>query len=89
MVQRQYRHEYPNGWGPGPSHNQNQILGFSEAENPSPNHIIHEASVAIPEDGYTGLDPGHAWVEANDNAGGGEVQRTPSKNPLMADHNLT
>ena len=35
----------------------------------------------------TGINPGYAWISANDEAGVGQVWRTPPKNPLIVDRN--
>ena len=72
---------------PGPSQNQHRIVGPREAETLQRHQIPHVASETISGDGYTGARPGRTWIGANEDAGRGEVWRTPSKNPLMADHN--
>ena len=87
---QQYQHQdqYRDpSWGPI-RRNQNQN-GFRDAEAPVPNQYIHESSGTILGDGSTGIDPGMAWIGANDKTGGGKVWRTPSKIPLIVDSNLT
>ena len=51
--------------------------------------IIHESFGIVVEDRSTGFNPGNAWIDASKNTGGGKVRRTPTKNPSMADCNLT
>ena len=52
-------------------------------------NIARESLGMIQEDRPTGIHPGHAWIGPNFNTGVGEVWRTPSKNPMMIDCNLT
>ena len=68
----------------GPSRNRRRN-GPRKAEYPYTNQDTHELSGAVPHDRSSGVDPGMARNDARNNPGGGEVWRTPSKNPLMAD----
>ena len=72
----------------GPSQYQH-INRFSGTEPQNSSHNIHESNGTIGEDSSTGIHPGHAQIGANFGTGVGEVWRTPSKNPLMVDRNLT
>jgi hypothetical protein len=67
--QYQYEHQ-ETSWAPGPSRIQNPIE-FREAEILQPKQNPLESSLTISEDGYTRLDPGHVWIEASNNTGGG------------------
>ena len=53
------------------------------------NHYRHASSGTIEEDRSTGINPGYGWISANKEAGVGQVWRTPPKNPLIVDRNLT
>ena len=86
--QHQLEYQYCRLPSSGPSRNQNRI-GSREAEALYRNQLIHESSGMVLEDRSTGVDPGYARIGANDKTGGGEVWRTPSKNALTVDHNLT
>ena len=61
------------GWAPDPRQIQHQILGFREAETLTNHHKIQVSSETISGDGYTGAHPGHTWIGANEETGGGEV----------------
>ena len=84
--QSQYYQEAPSSAGP----RQNQRKRFRKAE-PSHNNQSHESPGTMAEDRSTGVDTGHAWIGANnsDDAGMGKVWRTPTKNPLIVDQDLT
>ena len=63
---------------------------FRQAEAPLPHYqVTHGSSRTVAEDWSFGINPGHAWIGTNDNPGNGTVWRTPSKNPLIVDRNLT
>ena len=66
----------------GPSPSRNQRKRFRKAESPYPNQSLHESSGTVGEDRSTGVDPGHARINANDDAGVSKVWRTPSENPF-------
>ena len=76
------RHQAP---GAGPSRFQRR---FHQAGSPHNNHFIHASSGTI-ENRSTSINPGYARISANDEAGVGQVWRTPPKNPLIVDRNLT
>jgi hypothetical protein len=61
---------------------------FRKAEPPKPYHRTHESSGAVFYDRSAGAYPGMARFDAN-NPGIGQVWRTPSKNLLLTDCNLT
>ena len=61
---------------------------FRKAE-PQPNHKEYESFGAVSFDHSTGVNPGMARNDASNNPKRGKVWRTPSKNPFMADSNLT
>ena len=52
------------------------------------NHVTHASSGTI-EDRSTGINPGYARIRANEEARVGRVWRTPPKNLLIVDRNLT
>ena len=89
----------PYGWPfwAGPmlvyQHHQDQynqhINRYSGTESQYAYQYKHESIGTIGEDRSTGIHPGHARIDANFDTGVGEVWRTPSKNPLMVDRNLT
>ena len=72
----------------GPSRNQRKR--FRKAE-PTHNNHSYESPGMMAEDHSAGVDTGHAWIGTNnaDDARIGKVWRTPTKNPLIVDHNLT
>ena len=74
----------------GPSRNQRKLERFRKAE-PSHNNHSYKSPGTMAEDCSTGADTGHAWIGANnsDDAGIGKVWRTPTKNPLIVDQDLT
>ena len=85
---QQYQHHQYRERSSGPSRNQNRN-GYHKAETLYRNHIVHESSRTVLHDGSTGFDLGHPRIDANNKTGKGKVWRTPSKNPLMIDRNLT
>ena len=68
----------------------NQRKRFRKAE-PTHCNQYDESPGTMAEDRSTGVDTGHAWIGTNnaDDARIGKVWRTPTKNPLVVDHNLT
>ena len=84
QIQHQYYHRAPTS---GPRRNQRG--GFREAEPLHPNQFLYESSRTVADGRSTGIDPGNAWINSNDNPRVRKVWRTPSKNPLFVDHNLT
>ena len=60
-----------------------------KAEARYPIQLRHESTGTVLNDLSTGVDPGNAMIDASINPGIGQVRRTPSKNPMMADCNLT
>ena len=75
---------------PSSRRSRNQRKKWSrKTEHPLPNQVKHESSGAVFYNRSTGVDPGDAQIDASNNPGTGKVWRTPSKNPLMADCNLT
>ena len=81
------QHYQSLNWGPRPSRNQHQR--FRQAETPVHHQITHGSSRTDAEDRSFGINSGHAWIGADDRPGIGMVWRTPSKNPLIVDCNLT
>ena len=73
----------------GPSRNQRKR--FRKAEPSHNDNQYYESPGTMAEDRSTGVDTGHAWIGANNtnDARIGKVWRTPTKNPLIVDHNLT
>ena len=72
---QQYRFFQQHIWGRDSSQNRNRT-GFRNVGTPYSNHFIHTSisSTTISRDGYIGLYPGMAWIEASDNTrGGGQV----------------
>ena len=69
--------------------NRQKTKGSRKAGHPYRNHNKHESSGTVFYDHSTGIDPGHAQIDANNHPGIGKVWRTPPKNPLMTDCNLT
>ena len=70
----------------GPRRNQRQRHQAGPRYN---SRTIHESYGTVVENRSTGIDPGRAWIDANKNTGDGKVWRTPSKNPLKSDCDLT
>ena len=62
--------------------------GSRKAESLS-NPNVHESTGTVFNDLSTGVDPGNAMIDASINPGIRKVWRTPSRNPLMANCNLT
>ena len=63
---------------------------FRQAEAPLPRYQkIHGSIRTVAEDWSFGIDSGRAWIGTDENPGTGTVWRTPSKNPLIVDRNLT
>ena len=62
---------------------------FRKAEPQYKNHTTHESSGTVKVDRSTGTNSGNAWIGTSNNTRAGKVWRTPSKNPLMTDHNVT
>ena len=63
---------------------------FCQAESPlRRNQNTHGSTGPVAEDWSFGIDSGHAWIGTDENPGTGTVRRTPSKNPLIVDRNLT
>jgi hypothetical protein len=83
-----HHHQYQAPSSAGPSRNQ-RSKGSRKAEALYHYSFIHESSATITGDRSTGIHPGYARIGANDNTGAEKVRRTPSRNPLMADHNST
>ena len=55
-----------------------------------PKPILHDSFGTVPNNRRsTGVDPGMARNDANNNSRSGMVWKTPSKNPFMTDCNLT
>ena len=73
----------------GPQRRNRNKQGLHEAEASKPNQFTHESSETVSYDGSIGIDLGHAWINANNETGKGKVWRTPSKNSLTIDRNLT
>ena len=63
--------------------------GSRKAESQQTNRVTHESTGTVFNDLSTGVDPGNDMIDASINPGIGQVWKTPSKNPLMADCNLT
>ena len=61
---------------------------FHRAEAPKHNHKPGSSRI-VTEDWSFGIDSGHTWIGADESPGIGMVWRTPSKNPLIVDRNLT
>ena len=80
-----YQHDQSPSSGP----HWNQQQRFHQAEAQLPNQNTHGPSRTVAEDRSFGIDSGHAWIGADDRPGIGTVWRTPSKNPLIVDCNLT
>ena len=72
IQQNHYQHQASSS---GPSWNQRRR--FRQAEVRYANHNIHASSGTNEEDRSTGINPGHARINADDEAGGGKVWRTP------------
>ena len=72
----------------GPHRNQPR-KGPQMAEAPYRYNLAHESPGTIAGDRSTGINPGYAQIGANGNTRAGKVWRTPSRTPLMADHNST
>ena len=85
---QQYQQDQYQERSSGPSRNQNRN-GHHKAETLYSNHLAHESSGTVLHDGFTGFNLGNPRIDANDRSGKGKVWRTPSKNPLMIDRNLT
>ena len=83
MAPNQQLHDQYRPPRTGPSRNRRRN-GPRKTEHPYENHK-HESSGAVPHDRSTGVNPGMARNDATNNTRRGEVWRTPSKNPLMAD----
>ena len=84
-IDQQHRSQY-RAPSSGPRRNQRR-KGFSEAEAQDFFNRLHESSRTIAGDRSTGIHPGYAQIGANNNTGAEKVWKTPSRNPLMADHN--
>jgi hypothetical protein len=84
---QQHQHQY-RAPSSGPCRNQ-RSKGSRKAEAQFLFHISHESSGTIAGDRSTSIHPGYARIGANNNTGAQKVWRTPSRNPLMADHNST
>ena len=74
-----------HGWGLCPSRNTHHCKGFRQEGTLYQNKTFYESSETIFKNGYTGLDPGMAWINTNDTRVG-KVYRTPSRNPLALMH---
>jgi len=67
----------------------------SQGGDSIPYNLPHVSSRTIAGDRSTGIHPGHTWIGASDNCKSattqeaGKVWRTPTRNPLMTDHNST
>ena len=84
--QNQHQYRAPS---PGPSRNQ-RSKGSRKTEAQYLYNNLHESSGTIAgDDRSTGIHPDHARIGASNNTGAGKVWRTPSRDPLMADHNST
>ena len=81
---QEYQSRSPS-WGPC----RNQHQRFHWAEAPSHNHKKPGSSRRVAEDCSFGIDSGHACIGADESPGIGMVWRTPPKNPLIVDRNLT
>ena len=66
----------------GPSRNcrNRRNKGFRKTEPLNTNQLTHESSGTVIYDSSTGVDPGQAQINTNNNTGKGKVWRTPSKN---------
>ena len=60
-----------------------------KAVHPYQSNKIHELSGTVPSNSSTGVNPGMARNDTNNNPRRGVVWRTPSKNPFVTDCNLT
>ena len=83
--------QYLNQYRPpssGPRRNQRK-KGSRKADTPYLNQFYHESSGTVFCDHSTGVNPSMARIDASNNPGRGKVWRTPSKNPMMTDCNLT
>ena len=86
---QQLPHLYrPPTWSSGPHRNQRR-KGSHKAELQYRYNTTHESPGTIAGDRSTGINPGYAQINANGNTRAGKVWRTPSRTPLMADHNST
>ena len=83
--QDQYQYRAPS-WGTTRNQHKN---GFHKAEAQDLNNYLHESFGTIAFDRSTGIYPGYAWIDANNNTGAEKVWRPPSRNPLMSDHTST
>ena len=63
--QDRYGPSQEHSWGPGPSQTQRRIE-FPQAGTLYSSQTKNESSDTISKDGYTRLDPGMAWINAND-----------------------
>ena len=60
-----------------------------KAVHPYHNQLAHDSFGTVPNNCSTGVDPGMARNDANNNSRRGMVWKTPSKNPFMTDCNVT
>ena len=82
-LQNQYR---PPTSGPSRKRRREEAR---KAVHPYQNRNTHELSGTVPNNRSTGVDPGMARNDTNNNTRRGMVWKTPSKNPFVTDCNLT
>ena len=87
--QDQYRGYQAPNFDPSRYYQSGHHSRFHMTEPLPTGNIVRESSGMIQEDHPTGIRPGQAWISPSVNTGVGEVWRTPSKNPMMIDCNLT
>ena len=86
---QQNQHMYPSRPPNSGPHCNQRRKGSHKTEAQYCNNVSHESPGTIAGDRSTGINPGYAQINANGNTRAGKVWRTPSRTPLMADHNST